>query len=463
MNVKVLLTTPPFDSVIEPLYDQPSFVRTSLALLSGYLRAKNQCELKCIDAKFEQKKIDTLLQEILLFKPQLVCISSYTYEIISAGFLAEKIKNFNPSVITIIGGSHISAIPQSTLEEFKFFDIGVVGEGEETLSALCNAIGNNESFFNVDGIAYRDVQNKIIVNKEREKVQDLNTLPFPAWDLLPAAKEYFIQTSRGCPFNCNFCFNPNGKKVRIRSVENVMNEIEWLINDFHPERISFGDEAFAANKTYSDDLMNAFIRNKIGHRVRWDAQTHISFISEPLLLKMKKANIQKLEMGVESGNEELLQNMGKNINKAMVEKTFRLVKKHKIKTGAFFIFGHPDETKSSIWETIRFAIRINPHEPILAIMVPFPGSKVYDYSREGLHGYTGNSRNWNYYRKQINYALNFSGFSQKKLKTYLLIGYVSVFLMNFRFYGLLKFLYKNRKSAISFLKNRNKTELSEID
>jgi radical SAM superfamily enzyme YgiQ (UPF0313 family) len=288
-------------------------------------------------------------------------------------------------------------------------------------------------------------------NIPAEKIFSLNDIPMPAWDILPSAKEYFIQTSRGCPYNCNFCFNPNGNKIRTRTVENIINEINFIIDHFHPERISFGDEAFAANKKFAHELLDVMIAQNIGSKVKWDIQTHVAFIDDELLFKMKKANIQKIELGVESGNESILKNMGKGINKLMIINAFKLTRKHKIKTGAFIIFGHPSETKKTIWETIRFVSKLNPSEPIFAIMVPFPGTKIAEMAKNKSMGYSSISLNWDFYRKQINNSIEFSNFPIRQLKMFLLTGHFYVFLANFRIYGLLKFIYRNRSSAWAFV------------
>lgn len=453
MPLNILLTTPPIERVIEPLYDKPLFLRNSLASIAGYIRTEPEFSIRCIDAKFENRNIKNLLSEIMIFKPDVLGISAFTYEIKEAGLLAKEVKKEIPECIIIIGGSHISALPQETLKEFPDFDVGCIGESERTMMELCKSILNKKGFDQINGIVFRDINAIIHQTLQNEKIHNLVDFPIPAWDILPSAKEYFIQTSRGCPFHCNFCFNPNGNRIRTRKTENIISEINFIIEKFHPERISFGDEAFAANKKFAHELLDSMIYHNIGEKVKWDIQTHVAFIDDELLLKMKKANIQKIELGVESGNDEILVQMGKGINKQMIEKAFGLAKKHKIKTGAFAIFGHPNETKSSIWETIRFISKLNPSDPIFAIMVPFPGTKVAEFANLKINGYKNVSRDWSLYRKQMNDSVEFSNFSIKKLKLYLVLGNLYVFLVNFRLVGLIKFLYQNKLSAWAFIKS----------
>ena len=453
MSLKILLTTPHLEKIIEPLYDKPCFVRNSLAGLAAVLLTNPLFEVKCIDAKFEQKSLEDLIKDIYDFRPDIIGISAYTYEIIDAAQLAATIKLRGINSLIVIGGSHVSAIPIETLKEFLHFDIGVVGEAEITLDQLCKSIEQQFGYEQIEGIVYRNQENRIILNSSREKISDLDVLPMPAWDLLPRASEYFVQTSRGCPFHCNFCFNPNGNIIRQRSVKNVMDEIEWLINNVHPNKIIFGDETFGAGKNISFNLLDQMIEKNVGKRVKWEIQTHVSFITPELLMKMKEANIAKIELGVESGNQEILRNMGKGISKEKIKNAFKLARKFKIRTGAFLIFGHPNETRKSVWESVRFVASLNPWEPIFAIMVPFPGTKIADYVSNNSMGYQKTKNDWSKYRKQINGVIKLKKFSNAKLKYYLIIANLWVFIRNFRFWGLIKFSATNINNAFNFLKN----------
>ena len=452
MPLKLLLMTPSLEKIIEPLYDQPKFVRPSLAHISGYVRKNSDCQIRCVDAKFEQKNAEKLIAEIRNFNPAVVGISAYTYEMEETNLLVKKIKEFFPELLLILGGSHVSALPQETLKDIPEIDIGIIGEGEKTMLEICKSFSEKKDISKIPGIVFRNAQGNIVMN-ERAGFEDLKNFPMPAWDLLPKAEEYFVQTARGCPFKCNFCLNPNGNIIRTRLVEDIIEEISFLIEEFKPKRISFGDEAFGANKEMTHRLLDRMIALDIGGKTNWDVQTHVKFIDDELVLKMKRAKVKKVAMGVESGNDQILKKMGKMIDKKEALAAFAKLKKHKVKSAAFFIFGHPDESKKTIWETIRFAAKINPTEPIFAIMVPFPGTKIVEYARKKEKGYLSPSKNWSTYRKQINDALEVSGISKRRLKLYLLFANVYIFAYNLRFLDLIKFSFHYRKSALSFLKN----------
>ena len=454
MSLRILFTTPPIGEIVEPIYDKPKFTRASIAYLAGFLRESGDFEIKCTDAKFEQKNTEKLIDEISFFKPNIIAISAYTYEIEDVIILAKKIKEIFPYILIVLGGSHVTAIPRQTMEEISEIDIGVIGEGENPIVEICKNFSNKENFVNISSIAFRNKENQIIINKKNENI-NMRSVASPAWDLFPRAEEYFIQTSKGCPFNCNFCLNPSGNIIRTRSVDSVIKEISFLIENFKPKRISFGDEVFAANKKFTHELLDKMIALNIGDKVSWNIQTHVKFIDDRLLSKMKKAKVKKVDVGVESGDKEILEKMGKMITKEDVVKVFTLLKKYKIKSGAFFIIGHPNETKKTIWETIKFAAEINPTEPIFAIAVPFPGTKIAEYALRGEMGYKNLSLKWSTYRKQINSAVELVGISKNKLKLYLVVGNIYVFIYNLRFFDLIKFAFNYRKSVLSFLKNIN--------
>ena len=218
-----------------------------------------------------------------------------------------------------------------------------------------------------------------------------------------------------------------------------------MIDYAHPTRISFGDEAFGTNMLESLKLLDLMIEHKIASKTSWDIQTHVSFMNEAIVQKLKAAGVSKIEMGVETGNEEIMKSIGKGITKEKVLKAFQLCKKHKIKTGAFFILGHPQDTKKTIWETIKFAAKINPTEPIFGILVPFPGTRIpnnVDFKNEI----------WSNFRKQINNTKSISQIKNRTLRMYLVLAVCYIYIINLKFYGLSKFIISNISSILIFAK-----------
>lgn len=449
--MKILLINPPILSVLEPWYDTPDFVRTALAYIAGYLRKHSNYDIKIIDAKFEQLNFQQVLQKVVDFNPNIIGYTAFTNEIKPAAYLAGIIKKRMPNVINVIGGVHVTALPELTLEEFWSFDIGVHGEGEITFLELCNAINTKSNFSTIESLVYRKSNGNIIKNPIRSRNFDLNEIQFPAWDLLPNAHTYFIQSQRGCPFNCSFCMNPGGRVVRNRYVQNIIDEINYLIEVKGAKRISFGDEIFTVNRLFTEELLHAMIKHDIGKKTEWDVQTHVRHVDYQLFLLFKKANVTIVELGVETGDEELLKKMGKGTNFDMIINAFKAAKKARVTTGAFFLFGQPNETEKSIKKTILFAAKLNPNVPMFGLMVPYPGTKVSEMAVNGENSYKLITTDWDDYNKQLGGALEFAGISRKKIERYQITAYLKVFLFNYRFLDLLYFLWKYRKGAFSAL------------
>jgi anaerobic magnesium-protoporphyrin IX monomethyl ester cyclase len=448
--MKILLVNPPVISVSEPWFDEPDFVRTSIAFLAGYIKKYSHHDIICLDAKFEKLNFNEVVDYCKKIKPDIVGLTAFTNEIKPAAYTAGLIKKYLPDITTIIGGAHITAIPEQTMNEFPTFDMGVFGEGEETFLELCNALEKKQMLYGIKGVIFRD-NNTVIKNPERARILDQDSIPIPAWESMPPSDTYYIQTVRGCPFNCLFCLNHNGKVARKRSLPLVIEEIEFLIKR-GAKRISFGDELFSVDMKRTFELMDLMIKHKIGEKIQWDIQTHVGYVNDELLAKMKEANIFRCEMGIEAGDEEVLKKMGKATNPDMIYKAFKLAKKHKITTGSFLLIGQPDETIKTIWKTIKIGIRVNPTEPIIGTMVPYPGTEVAKMAANKEGGYKLITTDWDNYSKQINGALEFTGISKRKLEFFQIAGYTLIFLMNGRIIDFIKFFWKYKTAGIALFK-----------
>lgn len=447
-ELKVLLVNPPVLEVYEPWFDRPDFGRVGLAYVAGYLRqyADFNVKVEIIDAKFLQLDFEETLKRIVDFAPHIVGFTAFTNEIKPAAYLAHKIKNLMPHTLTVVGGAHVTAIPEPTLREFPSFDIGAVGEGEQTFLDICKQYYLGAGYDTVKGIVYKR-DGALKLNAPRERILDQDSIPFPAWDLMPPAETYFIQTVRGCPFSCVFCMNHNGKVARKRSVQNVVEEIEMLITKYKPKRISFGDELFSVDMQRTAELMDAMAAAKIGERVGWDAQTHVRFVDYDLFIKMKNAGVTRIEMGVETGDELSLKNMGKATSVNMILDAFKAAKKAGVHTGSFLLFGQPNETTKTINSTIDLAVKVNADLPMFGLMTPYPATEVARLAAKGEGGYKIVSLDWDQYRKQIGGAMEFANLTRRQIEFYQVWGYLKVFLWNFRFKDFLSFLWEYRMGA----------------
>jgi radical SAM superfamily enzyme YgiQ (UPF0313 family) len=448
--LRVVLVNPPPFQVLEPDYDTPRFGRVGLAYLAGYLRQFDGFHVQIIDAKLERLSFDETVRRVTAAKPDVLGLGAFTCEIKPAAYVAQQVKALHPDVTTVIGGVHVTAIPDHTLREFPQFDIGVRGEGEVTFHELCDALRHRRDLTDIPGLVLRNGDG-VLMSPPRDRIADQDTIPFPAWDLLPRADEYILMTQRGCPFNCLFCMNPNGRTARPRTVENFMQELQMILDRYRPTNIRFGDELFSVNMDRCHELLDAMIAAGVQKRMEWTAQTHVHFVDYPLLAKMKQAGSFRIGMGIETGDTEVLKRTGKGSTPEMILKAGAAAKQAKLPIETYFILGHPNETIESMKRTIDLAVRLNPETPIFGVMVPFPGTEIGRLAAAGEGGYRLRSTNWDDYDKQIGGALEFASLSRNQLERLQLQAYTKVFLLNRRYVDFIKFCWRYRKAGMSLV------------
>ncbi len=453
-GLKVCLINPPVLGVLEPWYDRPDYGRTALAYLAGYLRAFSAHVPVIIDAKLERLDFRGVRKRVGELRPDVVGLGALTNEIKPAAYQAALIKRDFPQTPVVVGGAHVTAMPQKTLEEFPSFDVGVVGEGEQTLLELCNALQDGmkqQSLHSIDGLVVRQGRG-ILVTPYRKRIMNLDEIPVPAWDLLPPAGTYFVQTMRGCPYNCPFCMNPNGKIIRQRSVTDVIDELQWLVEDFQPGMISFGDELFSLDKRRTHKLLDAMIERRIARKTRWIVQTHVNHVDESLFAKFKAAGVERVELGVETGDDKTLKSLNKGINLEKVRRTCKAGKDAGVNIGIFLLFGLPNESLMSIERTIDIAVKINPDLPMFGVMTPYPGTEVGRMAAKSEGGYRLKTMDWDEYNKQIGGALEFAQLSRERIERLQAKAYLMVYLKNCRFIDLARVLWEYRYGVVNVLK-----------
>lgn len=451
--MKVCLVNPPPHRVQEPMYDTPGFVRPALACLGATLReAGIECLL--IDAKFERLSEEQVLDRIRTSAAELVGFTAFTNEIHPAARLARALKERQPGIRTVIGGVHVTAIPQRTMLEFPHFDFACLGQGDRTIVNLVAALDAKQALEAIPGVIWRN-GDAIEGNGRSAPPPSMCDLPMPAWDLLPAGARYRLMTARGCPYNCNFCANPNGRIVQRRSIEQMIAEFEEVLSKFAPSdpiNIWFDDEILTVDMKRTHALCDAILAAGLEKRMRWWAQTHVNVIDEPLLRKMKAAGCKRLGFGIESADESVLRSMGKGSTIERAQTACRAAERVGLPLETFFILGHPGETATSARNTIDFAVRMNPEIPIFGIMVPYPGTHVAEMAERGEGGYRLISRDWNDYNKQIGGALEFEHLSRFQLERIQTLGYLKVFWANHRYADLARFVWTYRRQGITVLR-----------
>ena len=450
--MKILLINPPAIQTIEE-YDEPDNPSISIAYLAGYLRSKN-IDVDVIDGKLERLNFEQTIERFKKNKYDIVGLTSYTHDVKNAHKLASLIKQIDKKVLTLIGGVHATAIPVETLEKLPDFDAAIVGEGEYIIYDIAKALEENKSLKGIEGVYYRE-NGQIIPNPIRMREQNLDVLPLPAWDMFPTAKKYQIIGARGCPNFCSFCMSPYGRKImRFRSPENVIQELEWIINTFHPVEIRFNDETFSHDMERTHKLLDMIIERNLHKKTTFRASTRANKVDYPLLLKIKKANFCYLEIGVETGDPEIIIKTHKGITIDQTERAVKLAKKAGLNVGCGFIIGHPGETKETAQRTMDFMVKLNPTLAAIGLMVPYPGTEVAELAKKGEANYRLLSTDWEDYNKQIGNALEMQNFTRKEMEMMQALGYLKLYYKNYRFVDLAKFMWTYKSAGFMFVKKQ---------
>ncbi|KPA10930.1 Fe-S oxidoreductase [Candidatus Magnetomorum sp. HK-1] len=450
---KIVLINPPRYQPVDP-YDYPEYPCISLA----YLAACVKKDITCIDAKYERINFEELEKRIKNFdRIDIAGVTSMTHNIVDAHATIEIVKRYHPGAKGIIGGCHVTACPEQTLSSFKSFDIGVISEGEETFPELITAIKNNMDIHSIKGICYRK-DTDIILTQPRTFIEDINTIPEPAWHLFSNIdKTLPVLTTRGCPYKCNFCMRVLGDKVRFRSPGQVIKELKNLVENFGVKRIYFQDETFTINKKRLKKILHMMIDEKLNDKIEWWIQTRVDSVDMEILTLMKKAGCVEIGFGIESGNELVLKNSGKNITKQQATHAVKAAKQVGLKVFTYFIFGHPNETIFQIKDTIRFAAQLNAYSAIFGMMVPYPGTKIREIAVNGKGGYVSISEDWNDYGKNIGHPLELKSIPRKKMMRLQLMAYFHFYFANFRLIDFIKLFFSNTKTIFTILSRWKKS------
>jgi radical SAM superfamily enzyme YgiQ (UPF0313 family) len=340
---------------------------------------------------------EEIKNKIKNFNPDIVGISMFTGAYKSAKIVAQLAKEINPEIKVVIGGPHSTLSPQETLIKNNEFDYAIRGEGEYTFLELVQDCPLEE----IKGLSYKK-GNEIIHNQEREFIKDLDSLPFPARNLFLERGRNLnlgnIATGRGCPYACRFCASPKLWKriARLRSSDNVLDELEEVVKKYNQKSISFVDDTFTLNRERTKEICKKIIDRKLG--IEWRCDTRADRLDEELISLMKEAGCICVRIGVESGSERVLRLMQKNEKKEDIRKAAVLIKKHGISLTAYFMAGFPGETNEDLRETIDFAKEIEADYYSLGIVSPYYGTDIYFMLKE--QGKLKNEEDWEYFFHQ---------------------------------------------------------------
>jgi len=409
IKVKILLIDPPYDRLIG---FKSEWFPLGIAYIASYLIERGyevgiyhaehgaETEYKSIvkySESFNRYKLavesdkhpiwEEASSVISSFKPDIVGISVLTPKVPSAIKIANICKKINPCTVVVVGGQHPTVEPKQMLLS-KDVDFVVRGEGEETFYELVKGLQKTESnFHNIAGLSFRD-NGAVVSNINRKLIKNLDLLPLPARDKLFDLKTYtpvqlsMVMTSRGCPYQCHFCASHNvwGNVVRFRSIKNVLEEIKELKSKYLIKNINFMDDSFTMDKKYLSEFCQVLIENNLD--ITWSCLTRINIISDEIIALMKRAGCAKVDIGIESGNQRVLDLINKGITLRQIRDAVKILRQNKMYWSGFFMFGFPTETEEEIMDTLNLLKELKPNWANISIFTPYPATKLFELSIE---------------------------------------------------------------------------------
>jgi anaerobic magnesium-protoporphyrin IX monomethyl ester cyclase len=346
------------------------------------------------------------------------------------------------------------------LEEGDAFDYACVGEGEQLACELAEVLERSGDPSSIDGLAYRR-DDEVVHASLRQPPADYDVLPFPAWDLFRRVETLPLITHRGCPFQCTFCSHNSGFKPRYRTPANVLDEVEEMLARYGPKRIRIEDETFGLHMGRTKAILEGIISRGFHRQVTFSAQTRVDRIDDEFIQLLRTANFETLELGVESGNAEMLRAVKKGITLEQVEHAVALAKANGLRVWCKFILGHPNETHATIRDTVNFIAKINPHKLSVSIMTPFPGTPIHEMAMRGEGGYRMLSGGWEDFDKYSSGVLELEDVSLAQLKRYQIACYVNLYVRNRRFRELVRLAVTNRAVGWEMLSSATARTLAE--
>jgi len=346
-------------------------------------------KVKIIDAPTLKVTLKNFITEVKSWSPDLIGISMQT-PMAPKGYRAIlELKREVPDVPIVVGGTHPTYMYEEALNNGA--DVVVRGEGEYTALELVNTLEakglDYSALKKVDGIAFRDRDGEIVVTKPRPLIHDLNELPFPAHHLLPmdkytvfnkSVRVAHIMASRGCPYGCTYCITSYywGRKIRFRSAENVVHEIEHLVEKYGAKQVAFTDDELVVNRKFMYDMIKGL--KERGLDVTFACGARVDHVDREYLKFLYDSGCTALYFGVESASQTTIDKIGKKISLEQVRKVFRWIKELKGFAAGSFILGFPWETVEDMRNTVKFAVRLDPSYAQFTVLTPFPGTPLFE-------------------------------------------------------------------------------------
>lgn len=402
----ILLVLPDQRKVYEQAFAKAgAFHVPSLAFaVLGPIARENGFSPTVLDLALAEDWEAELAETLAQLSPVYIGITFTTSLYFHAVQIARLVRQLAPATKILIGGAHASSLVDETLAN-DCFDYLFIGEAEESLARFLQ--GKDPA--DIDGLAFRNSDGAIHSSPPRGFLRNLDDFPLPDYGLYdlqryPASPLHarqnpvvWMETSRGCPFDCKICNKiVHGQTFRPKSTGRVLAEIEHFATDLGIREFHLADDCFGANRRRAEEICDGLIEMNLG--VTWSCTNGIRVdkANQVLMVKMRKAGCHRVAFGIESGNQAVLDNLGKGITLRQAEDAVRMARRAGLETFGFFMFGFEDDTEETMADTIRFAGKLPLDLAKASIIVPFPGSPLHaEYNRKGLLKPPGDYRHYN--------------------------------------------------------------------
>lgn len=346
---------------------------------------KSGHEVLMLDLNLTDEADERLRKTIMEYRPDIVGITSTTPVIKKVYHLADVIKEMDENITVVCGGPHPSAMPEDVLKESRI-DCVVKGEGD----LVFNLIVNNGISADIPNIFYKK-NNQVVISKMRNDfIEDMDSLPFPAYELFDIKKYFqprissrrfplgYLETSRGCYGRCIFCSkNIHGHRIRMKSANRVVDEMERMLALGFRE-IHIIDDIFTADMNRAHVICEEIIRRKLKFPWYPRGGIRVDRVSEGLLRMMRRAGCYRIPFGIESGSQRVIDVVNKGITLEQAKKAVRQAKEAGMETECYFMLALPTETEEDLKRTVDFAIKLDSDYAKFAITIPLPGTKMFD-------------------------------------------------------------------------------------
>jgi len=394
MNIAIIVprwVSRPFDYYAFPL---------GLAYISAVLKRDGH-RVNICNCNHRAEPLDILLRAFITDNvPDIICTGGLSVHFSGIRQIITTVTAIAPDATTILGGGVISSDPELIFSTIAP-DIGVIGEGERTISELVHALMHHTPLDAISGIIYRDSNGASVTTAPRDPITDLDSLPWPDYEgfdvatqleaMLPTDENYLhmhdtprmlpMISSRSCPFSCTFCFHPLGNKYRERSLDNFFSELDYLVTTYRLNSVMILDELFAVKR----DRLNEFCRRIKPYAVTWIVQLRVDTVDSDLLAAMKDAGCVFISYGIESMSDTVLESMKKKTSHAVIEHALNLTAKAGIGIQGNLLFGDKEETAQTMAESLIWWSQHREHQVNLTPIYAYPGTELYhDACKKGL-------------------------------------------------------------------------------